>query len=316
MAQASSSLMPVAEALAMEQRRGIPDIVHRLEETLRNAKLSYQMVGAILFGSFATGKATLHSDVDLLVVGRGLPSKRHRRTREIIEIKRLLPDVPVDILLLTPEEVQSNFVNHNPLFLDIAEDGILLRDREGTLAKAMRETRHYIRERGILRTEQGWRFPVEPGVPTYLSKVSNQDFAWGMLKDAERDLRIGERLSEDTFHDKAVYHFQQAAEKAVKALLIALGVFQKTHLVGAVLRKVAQETQVPERWRGPLLEAASISEELEPEVSLSRYPGIINDALWLPSEEYTEEDAEAARAGAAKVSAIAKEFIEDWFARS
>lgn len=287
----------------------------RIQEALETATLSFVLTGAVLFGSSATGRAAAHSDVDLLVVGRGLPVKRQRRCREIVEVKRLLPGVPLDVLLLTPEEVESNFRNHNPLFLDIAEDGVVLLDREGMLARAIEATRGYVRERGIVRTDQGWRFPVQAGVPTLLSRVSNRDFAWGMLRDAQRDRRIGERLLEDGFYDKGVYHFQQAVEKAVKAILIGLGIFQKTHLVGAILGQVAlEEKRVPVLWRDPLLEAARISEELEPEVGLSRYPGVINDALWLPSEEYGRDDAEAAGAKAAKALAVAEGFVKDWFA--
>lgn len=78
--------------------------------------------------------------------------------------------------------------------------------------------------------------------------------------------------------NRAVSHFQQAVEKAVKAVLTGLGIFQKTHLVGAVLREVTLgEKRVPAQWKDPLLEAARLSEELEPEVSLTRCPGIIDD---------------------------------------
>jgi HEPN domain-containing protein len=251
--------------------------------------------------------------VDLLVVGERLPPKRQRRQRENMEIKHLFPGVPLDALLLTPEEVRSNFANHNPLFLDIAEDGIVLLDREGMLAAAIEQTRHDVRERGIVRIKGGWRFPVEKGALTYLSQVSNRDFAMGMLQDAERDRLIGIRLLEEGFYDKSVYHFQQAVEKAVKAVLISLGIFQKTHLVGAVLRSAAQEERVPEHWRVPLLEIAGFSESIEPEVGLSRYPGIIEDALWLPAAEYTAEDAGEARDKVEKVLPVARSFVEDWF---
>jgi hypothetical protein len=37
----------------------------------------------------------------------------------------MFPKIPLDVLLLTQEEVVSNFRNHNPLFLDIAEEGFL-----------------------------------------------------------------------------------------------------------------------------------------------------------------------------------------------
>ncbi len=45
-----------------------------------------------------------------------------------------MPDFAVDILLLTPDEAHHNFLNHNPLFLDIAEEGIILFDPAGDLA--------------------------------------------------------------------------------------------------------------------------------------------------------------------------------------
>jgi HEPN domain-containing protein/predicted nucleotidyltransferase len=284
-----------------------------LAARLRSAKLSYRILGVILFGSTARDEATSHSDVDLLVVAEPLPEKPHRRAPEIAELKRLFSGVPLDVLLLTPDEVRCNFANHNPLFLDMAEDGAVLLD-DGTLNDWVRATREYIRRRGIIRTADGWRFPVERGAPTYLSKVSNRDFASGMLKDAERDWQIGRRLLADAFYDKAVYHFQQATEKAVKGALIALGVFQRSHVVGTVLRQAAAEDRIPAQWRRPLVEAASLSEELEPDVSLSRYPGIIDDALWLPSEEYTHEDAQAAEAKSAKALTIARDFVEAWFA--
>lgn len=62
-----------------------------------------------------------------------------------------------------------------------------------------------------------------------------------------------------------------------------------------------------------MLEAAEISESLEPEVSLSRYPGIIDDTLWLPSEEYEEVDATNAMKKSEKVLDIARRFTNDWF---
>jgi len=128
-----------------------------------------EVVGAILFGSTVKGTATASSDVDLLVVCHGLDPKRHRRGQESAEIKQQLPGVPLDILRLTPQEVESNFRNHNPLFLDIAEEGIVLIDAHGWLENLLAETRDYVRRRGIKKAENGWTFPVERGVPTSLS---------------------------------------------------------------------------------------------------------------------------------------------------
>ena len=53
----------------------------------------------------------------------------------------------------------------------------------------------------------------------------------------------------------------------------------------------------------------------EPEVSLSRYPGISDDELWLPYEEYEEADANNALHKAGKVKLISGNFITEWFGK-
>ena len=289
------------------------NIFNKIKAILEKAEQLFPITGVVGFGSRAKGQATPYSDIDLLVVAEEIPLQRHRRGKEIAYIKRALPGLLVDILLCTRQEVQSNFRNHNPLFLDIAEEGVLIIDFDQFLGNLMEETRAYVRQNGIKKWEEGWLFPVQRGVPTYLSKVSNKDFALGMLKDGERDFLIGQKLIEDGFYDKAVYHFQQAVEKGIKSLLIAMGSFQKTHFVGTVLRARLQEVEITDEWKQILAEAAEISEGIEPEVSLSRYPGIIEDTLWLPFEAYEKEDADRAMESGSKVLSIAKRFVEEWF---
>ena len=115
------------------------------------------------------------------------------------------------------------------------------------------------------------------------------------------------------YFEKSVYHFQQAVEKFIKAIMISLGVFKKTHFVGEELRLLIGKGDVPELWKEQLLDAAQISEEIEPEVSLSRYPAISEDTLWLPYEEYEEPDALKAMQKAEKVRIIAQNFTREWF---
>jgi len=278
--------------------------------------LPLNIKAVLLFGSAARGRKTHTSDIDLLVIADGINPKRHRRGTEIASIKHLFPELLLDILLLTESETLSNFKNHNPLFLDIAEEGIIILDYENFLHQLIAETRDYIKRRGIKRFGDGWIFPVEKGTPAYLSKVSNKDFSYAMLKDGERDLEIGKRLTDGGYYDKAVYHCQQSVEKSVKSILIAMGVFQKSHLIGGVLRKIISEKVILKDIEKTLLEVAEISETIEPEVSLSRYPGIIDDSLWVPSEEYNQEDADKAMGKAAKALSIAKLFVEDWFSKT
>lgn len=288
-------------------------IFRQIREELSPGRLPYTLIGAAAYGSRVRDDYNAESDFDLLVVASGIHPKRQRRGEEILLLKKLLPPAPFDILLLTPEEASANFRNHNPLFLDIATEGIILFDSDNFLENLMEETKDYLENSEIRKIEGGWVFPVKPGEPTYLSKVSNKDFSYAMLRDGERDLAIGKKLIEETFFDKAVYHFQQAVEKFITSILIALGIFGKTHFVGKMLREHVEKGDVPERWKQDLLEAANISESIEPEVTLSRYPGIMEDSLWLPCEEYEKEDSDKALRKAEKVLSIAKHFIDDWF---
>jgi len=118
---------------------------------------------------------------------------------------------------------------------------------------------------------------------------------------------------DEAYFDKSVYHFQQAVEKFIKAIMIEMGVFKKTHFIGEELIALIDKGEIPKHWKEQLLEAARISEEIEPEVSLSRYPGISNDALWLPYEEYEEFDATNALKKAEQVRFTANNFISEWF---
>ena len=276
-------------------------------------ELPFSVIAMVAFGSRVKENYTEDSDMDLLVVASGIPPKRHRRGEEIVSLKKLLPLMPLDILLLTKEETLSNFINHNPLFLDIATEGIILLDTDEFLVNIIEETRNYLKKSKIQKVEDGWIFPVKAGVPTFLSKVSNEDFSKAMLKDGERDLEIGKKLKDEIYFDKSVYHFQQAVEKFIKAIMIAMGIFKKTHFVGEELRQLIDKGDIPEHWKEQLLDAAQISESIEPEVSLSRYPGISEDALWLPYEEYEEPDAAKAMQKAEKVLLIAKNFVTQWF---
>ncbi len=292
------------------------EIVEQIRRVLSHSTASLEGFGitaAVLFGSIARGSQAKDSDADLLAVAEGLPPKVTRRAGHIAQIKSLFPGMPMDILLLTQAEVVSNFKNHNPLFLDIAQEGIIILDKNDFIKDLISDSKTYIRARGIRRFGDGWVFPVKKGVAVPLSRVTNRDFAESMCLDGRRDNEIGLRLIEGRYFDKAVYHFQQSVEKAVKAVLISQGVFQKTHFVGTILEGMINEMNAAEASKEGLKELARISINIEPDVSLSRYPGIINDALWLPYKEYSREDAEEAMKKANRALKIAEDFMADWF---
>lgn len=291
-------------------------LAQRVGDRLRQGTWPFVLMGAVLFGSSARGTAGKDSDVDLLVVARNLPPRRHRRREEILQIKAAMPGIPLDVLLFTPEECEQNFRGHNPLFLDIAEEGMILVDAGGTLEALIAEARRYMDEHGVRRSGEGWQFPVQKRVPTPLSPVSNEEFAQAMSADGSRDYEIGDRLIAAGYYDKAVYHFQQAAENAVKAILICFGSFQRTHVVGSILAGLVEEESLPGGTRDVLKEAARLSSKLEPEGTFSRYPGMTEHSLWIPSEEYMREDAQSSQCDAGRVVDIARAFLKDWFGGS
>lgn len=275
---------------------------------------SIRIRSAALYGSWARGIQSKDSDIDLLLISDMINPRKHKRGKEIACIKAWLSrGLPLDIMLLTFDECISNFRNHNPLFLDIAYEGIVLIDEEDFLRKLIQETKAYIFERKLEKLTDGWRFPVLYREATPLSSVSNEDFAMAMLTDGERDFTIGDSIMKEGYFDKAVYHFQQAVEKAVKAVLIAFGEFKKTHFVGVILIDKLKRVEIDQKWKEKLFYIARISDEVEPEVTWSRYPGIDNGELWIPYEEYTENDASEIKGKSEDVLKIVRDFIQWWF---
>jgi len=276
--------------------------------------LPFRIKAAVIYGSFARRSFTPDSDLDIFLVSDEINPKKHRRGEEIGRIKECLSlGYPLDILLLTSTECLSNFRNHNPLFLDIAWEGMILLDQDNFLKNLIDETRLYISEKKIRKLSDGWIFPVHERTPVFLSNVSNRDFASAMMGDGARDFTIGVNIMEDGFYDKAVYHFQQSAEKAIKAVLICFGIFKKTHFVGDILLKEIEPRAIDSVLKEKLIRIAKISSEVEPEVTWSRYPGIDDDTLWIPHEEYTEEDARKTRDKCEEVIKVAKDFFAWWF---
>ena len=101
------------------------------------------------------------------------------------------------------------------------------------------------------------------------------------LAKAATDLLVCERLSSQgaAFSEAIAFHAQQAAEKSLKALLVARQLeFPKTHDIERLLELVALGD-------GPLAEALADAAELTPHGVEYRYPG-----------EYAPVSAEAADA--------------------
>ena len=81
----------------------------------------------ILFGSFAYGKPTLDSDVDLFVVMESNVNP-HERFRQVSALLYPRP-FPVDIIVRTPAELHERLEMRDCFFREITEKGIVLYER-------------------------------------------------------------------------------------------------------------------------------------------------------------------------------------------
>ncbi|WP_017297790.1 nucleotidyltransferase domain-containing protein [Nodosilinea nodulosa] len=79
------------------------DVQAALDTIAARLVQQFQPLKIILFGSQATGRATLESDIDLLVVMPQVASKR----QAAVAMRRCLADLPMgkDIIVATPEEI-------------------------------------------------------------------------------------------------------------------------------------------------------------------------------------------------------------------
>jgi predicted nucleotidyltransferase len=93
-------------------------------ESLRDSIVSaFKPQRIVLFGSYAYGKPTEDSDIDLLVI---LPFIG-KPARKAIEIRsKLNPKLPLELLVRTPEQVADRVADHDWFMQEIIEKGRVL----------------------------------------------------------------------------------------------------------------------------------------------------------------------------------------------
>ena len=118
------------------------------------------------------------------------------------------------------------------------------------------------------------------------------------LNEAEYDLETAVILLKNHRYNAACFYAQQAAEKAVKAVLLSYNIWRAGHSILDLLKELLRHhVEVPEE----LLDAARA---LDKHYIPPRYPNVFNSGA--PHEYYTEEDAREAVELARKVLAFAR----------
>ena len=132
------------------------DEVRRLvNEFVEMLKRKFRLRLALLFGSWATGKATLHSDVDLLVVADDLSAD----PRENIVILKLRGKFSrISCLGYRTEDFLDRLERLSFVILDAVEEGEMIYQDEGLLPKIREIVKRLKEEYKLRKVEKAWLF--------------------------------------------------------------------------------------------------------------------------------------------------------------
>ncbi len=255
-----------------------------------------RMIGMVVFGSVGRDRPHDGSDIDALLVMRVLPVGRSARaalaTRIEDQALRVAPDLPeLSLVLRTVDEVRAGF----PLLLDMVEDGWVVEDTRGLLQDLLdgwkaRLARH--RAARVQRRVVALGFGGLGASGTVVA-VTGRSLAESYLKKADVRVMVLRIFVDAQDYSDVVREAQEAVELALKAVLRRIGVEPpKVHDVGALLGVYA------DRFGGVDVERlAAISRALRKE----REMAFCGDVDFLPTEQYSREEAEQALADATEV---------------
>ncbi len=88
------------------------------------------MVKAVLFGSFARGTQSRHSDIDLMLIQKTDRRFLDRYNELYPEIMRLFRGRGVDLLIYTPEEIAA--ISHRKFIQTILQKGVTIYEQGTT----------------------------------------------------------------------------------------------------------------------------------------------------------------------------------------
>ena len=116
--------MELDTVIAAQRKEALEKELDRIVATLIE---KYKPEKIILFGSLATGKIQEWSDIDLLIIKETSTRRVYRRAEALKEIER---NVPIDVIILTPDEVKFLCDENSLLIKDILEKGSVVYEKE------------------------------------------------------------------------------------------------------------------------------------------------------------------------------------------
>jgi len=147
--------------MAQEPVKAIEPILdYILSESIGN--WGERLISVVMFGSFARGNAHKHSDIDLLVIVDNLPKDWRERGAFELSLERigLKWSIPLQVILVEPEEVSLAINSISSLLLEIREGYYCLFDREGFFRSEMKRLEEEMIKRGVRKlAEHKWEVP-------------------------------------------------------------------------------------------------------------------------------------------------------------
>lgn len=100
-------------------------MVHRqkIQAFINEVGRKFQPDKILLFGSYAYGKPTSDSDVDILIILSFIGKNPEKATEIWMATK---PDFPVDVMVRKPEEIYQRLALGDPFFHEVIQNGLLL----------------------------------------------------------------------------------------------------------------------------------------------------------------------------------------------
>ena len=148
------------------------DLQDRLLSEIRDF-YGERLISIVLFGSVARETQSFDSDIDVLIIAKGLPKGRIKRIREFESVEdRVGPflkslqkegiNTYISAIIKSPEEAERG----SPLFLDMVEDSKVLFDRGDFFAGLIEKLRDRLNALGAKRVWKGnaWYWILKPDI--------------------------------------------------------------------------------------------------------------------------------------------------------
>lgn len=133
------------------------------EEIIVNELKKYfeeNLVSVVLFGAHAVGQVVDNSDIELVIIAKGIPSDFERYSEAVRKVRWAgeLSKLPVSIILKEPSNVEGSINIIQPLMLGILRGFKILFDADDFFKTQSDEYRKNMQEWGIEEvSEHGWK---------------------------------------------------------------------------------------------------------------------------------------------------------------